>query len=47
MTRCPECVCDPELCETDDTGEHCVDRACGPCLHGCPLDDCPEHVAVR
>lgn len=38
--RCPGCCCDPVLCESDDTGEHCADRSCGTCLHGCPLDGC-------
>lgn len=36
--RCPECRCDPVLCETDDTGDHCEEQSCGSCLHGCPLD---------
>ncbi|GGM53676.1 hypothetical protein ACFFX1_54745 [Dactylosporangium sucinum] len=44
--RCPECRCNPVLCETDDTGEHCADQACGTCLHGCPLDNCPACPAV-
>lgn len=39
--QCPECRCDPVLCETDPSGEHCADQSCGTCLHGCPLDDCP------
>jgi hypothetical protein len=30
---CPDCVCDPVLCETDDSGDSCLD--CGFCLHGC------------
>ncbi|MEU4779231.1 hypothetical protein [Micromonospora sp. NPDC023633] len=33
------CICDPHLCATDDTGEHCNDRSCGFCLHGCPAPD--------
>ena len=37
---CPECVCVPFLCRTDDTGEHCADMSCGPCLHGCPEGEC-------
>lgn len=37
--RCRHCTCDPTLCETDDTGQHCADRSCGSCLHGCPDDD--------
>ncbi|GAA2608420.1 hypothetical protein GCM10010399_44070 [Dactylosporangium fulvum] len=45
--RCPECVCLPDVCRDDETGAHCEERSCGPCLHGCPLDDCPEHRAVR
>jgi hypothetical protein len=36
--RCPECVCDPVLCASDDTGDSCLD--CGPCLHGCPEGEC-------
>jgi hypothetical protein len=34
VLRC--CTCDPDLCESDDTGEHCEIRSCGACLHGCP-----------
>ncbi|WP_405101488.1 hypothetical protein [Micromonospora sp. NBC_01412] len=30
------CICDPVACADDDTGEHCNDRSCGSCLHGCP-----------
>jgi hypothetical protein len=45
--RCPECRCDPYTCATDDTGDHCEIMSCGPCLNGCPLDECPEHVVVR
>ncbi len=44
---CPECRCDPTTCERDDTGDHCEAQACGPCLHGCPLDICPAHPEVR
>jgi len=44
---CPECRCDPVTCEQDDTGDHCETQACGPCLHGCPLDECPAHPEVR
>jgi hypothetical protein len=40
VVKCPECRCDPVLCETDASGEHCADQSCGTCLHGCPLDDC-------
>lgn len=36
--RCPACRCDPELCESDDTGQHCADQSCGSCLHGCPVE---------
>lgn len=42
---CAECCCDPVLCETDDSGDSCLD--CGPCVHGCPLDECLAHPAVR
>lgn len=45
--RCPECRCDPYACATDETGDHCADQACGPCLYGCPLDECPAHPDVR
>jgi hypothetical protein len=38
--QCPECRCDPVLCETDASGQHCADQSCGTCLHGCPLDYC-------
>ncbi len=38
--RCSECRCDPHLCDTDDTGQHCEDQSCPTCLHGCPLDYC-------
>jgi hypothetical protein len=34
--RCPECRCDPVLCETDTSGEHCAGQSCPTCLHGCP-----------
>lgn len=37
-TRDRDCRCDPATCEADTTGEHCVDRGCGPCLHG-PTED--------
>ena len=35
----PCCRCNPALCATDDTGQHCTDQACGWCLHGCPAPD--------
>ncbi|MGI5161429.1 helix-turn-helix domain-containing protein [Microbispora sp. CA-102843] len=35
--RC--CVCDPWWCRTDESGEHCAERSCGRCLHGCPAPD--------
>jgi hypothetical protein len=35
---CPDCTCDPALCESDETGESCVD--CGACLHGCTEGEC-------
>lgn len=34
----PCCICDPQLCTTDDTGQHCADRSCGRCLHGWPQE---------
>lgn len=40
------CWCDPVLCATDDTDDHCADTNCAMCLHGCPSgDDCdnPAH----
>ncbi|MEO3781552.1 hypothetical protein ABGB16_33200 [Micromonospora sp. B11E3] len=33
------CICDPQECAADDTGEHCITRSCGSCLHGCPAPD--------
>lgn len=47
--QCPECRCDPVLCETDDSGEHCSDQSCPTCLHGCPLPDgeCPVCGVAR
>ncbi|MDI5936965.1 MULTISPECIES: hypothetical protein [unclassified Micromonospora] len=33
------CICDPEACAADDTGEHCAEQSCGACLHGCPAPD--------
>ena len=54
MTRqptCPEfCRCDPILCATDDTGDHCIESRCAICIDGCPLgDDCdnPAHWVIR
>lgn len=31
----PCCTCPPS-CDDDDTGDTCIDAACGVCLHGCP-----------
>jgi hypothetical protein len=45
--RCPECRCNPTLCESDDSGEHCADSRCPTCLDGCPLDECPACPVVR
>ncbi|TDC35668.1 hypothetical protein E1211_15290 [Micromonospora sp. 15K316] len=39
MTQPSCCICDPEQCAADDTGQHCADRSCGVCLHGCPAPD--------
>lgn len=36
---CPDCVCEPVLCETDDTGDSCL--SCGFCLNGCSTGECP------
>ncbi|GIE87903.1 hypothetical protein [Actinoplanes regularis] len=36
---CPDCVCDPAACRADQQGQHCMDVACGACLHGCPTDE--------
>ncbi len=44
---CAECRCVIDICERDDTGEHCINRACAVCLDGCPLDECPAHPEVR
>lgn len=37
---CPDCVCVPMLCASDETGLHCGDMNCGYCLHGCSEDEC-------
>lgn len=37
MTRPDCCTCDPVLCDTDDTGDSCMD--CASCLWGCPADE--------
>jgi len=44
--QCPECRCDPVLCENAvPDGSHCEEQSCGSCLHGCPLDPaCPVCV---
>lgn len=44
---CAECRCLPSLCFADETGGECEAQACGPCLHGCPLDQCLAHPEVR
>lgn len=31
----PCCVC-PPACDTDETGDTCIDASCAVCLHGCP-----------
>jgi len=41
LPLCLECRCDPLSCETDETGQHCADRACPTCTNGCPLEHCP------
>jgi hypothetical protein len=41
---CPDCVCDPDTCRTDEQGQHCMDVSCCACLHGCPTD---EHDMTR
>ena len=41
---CPDCVCDPATCRTDEQGEHCMTVSCCACLHGCPTD---EHDMTR
>ena len=33
------CRCDRNLCNSDDTGQHCETQACGWCLNGCPAPD--------
>ena len=45
--RCPECRCDPVLCENAvPEGDHCADQSCGSCLHGCLVEGgCPVCVA--
>lgn len=40
LTPSPACCrCDPALCETDDTGDHCATAGCAYCLNGCPAPD--------
>ncbi|GAA0969936.1 hypothetical protein GCM10009555_017990 [Acrocarpospora macrocephala] len=46
--RCADCRCDPEQC-ADEEGEHCHDRRCTWCIHGCPSVDeakCCQVVAA-
>lgn len=45
--QCSGCVCDPVLCENaTPEGDHCEERSCGSCLHGCPVEGgCPVCVA--
>jgi hypothetical protein len=41
-TQHPECCrCDPVLCETDDTGDHCATAGCAYCQDGCPATGRP------
>lgn len=35
------CRCDPSVCETDESGEHCMTVGCALCLNGCPATDRP------
>jgi hypothetical protein len=35
---CPDCVCGPLLCASDDTGNSCL--GCGYCLNGCSAGEC-------
>lgn len=40
-TRPACCRCFAGDCETDETGDHCMTRACAYCLDGCPATDRP------
>ena len=42
---CMYCICDPTICDADDSGQHCQDQSCGSCLHGCPTDECNPAAA--
>lgn len=33
------CRCDPSVCATDETGDHCVTAGCAWCINGCPAVD--------
>lgn len=35
------CRCDPALCESDESGDHCATAGCAYCLNGCPATDRP------
>jgi hypothetical protein len=35
------CRCFAGPCETDESGDHCIERACAYCLNGCPATDRP------
>lgn len=38
----PECCrCVAVDCETDESGDHCIERGCAYCLNGCPATDRP------
>ncbi len=46
---CPDCICTPAVCATDDSGDHCAELNCGYCLNGCPENLCPvgEKASTR
>ncbi|MGP4092982.1 hypothetical protein [Nonomuraea sp. KM90] len=35
------CRCFAVDCETDESGDHCIERGCAYCLNGCPATDRP------
>lgn len=37
----PCCICDATVCAADESGDHCIDRSCAYCLHGCPAGERP------
>lgn len=42
--RCPDCLCPPGACDSDDE-DAC--NGCSSCVDGCPLENCPVCPDVR